>query len=1125
MDHFPRLPYIKISYKKSTPFSWNSTLPAFIQYVFQEDPTKFQNEIDQFSKLRNEIFSLSGNINSRNKLYRYLSQLNLLELRIPNKNKIKGATFTWFDSYTEKKDTLDELNFEKLCIQYNLAAVLANFYESHSSQAKFDEETPTEAASKEIKTLCTSFQCASYIFDSLFDNSSKYNAVDLHKDNLVLLSEITLAQAQECYVQKATLDKKRPSLIAKLCNEASLLYYSINKTYTNLFNSLDYSSDSSSLDPEALPKPWFILASVKAKIYASMAQYYEALNAQSKQNHGEAVSRFQSAYDKCKNAEEKLEDFNPSIFDDFEPLRIGLASGSVDSITETITSMMEHLKTQLDQATADNNLIYHDEEPQMTKLPAIGKLTLAEPQRLLDTLNEKDHSLIVGDDIFKNLIPITVHERASLYSEEVSKLIREQQENIDINDAELSDALGFMKISDILYQFQKFIEDPNYFISLEDSEFDELSTSLTEAMSESRDLHIIKDFFTQLSSLQVSSKAKLEGIKETLDKELALHGSNPELKSIANETESLSMSIQKANESDFSNNEQYKKYILPYLSHLENIEKCTSYVKSQLKSEISKEFSDIMSQSSKVGNLLDIDSNPELSLASILDNIRNLSEELEFIKNERSELLKKLRKASLEENISDILVLNEPINADSDKMIFEEELKKFSPYISGIEKLSLRQKDIIKLLAEQIKLMNDNSGTKNIYRQQKLVDETRAKIELDLLKACSLVKPTLDNIRDGIEFYTSLVSSLNKIYYRLEDISSKSSISLGPSANPTIPQPPHNISRGPSFNYTQQSAEDIPPRAEIELLSERFQRENSVNSKNSPYEHSFAPPPINSNLHDKNRVESPLPSYSYNSLAESNNRSIDTLNQYSDSTFSLSLMNEKHRKAIAMIDASLNMGRNDAANQQSYPQHSGGSFKGSNQMDQPSQINPTHDQSSFYQGNKTNQYFDGKDGIEASYSSNKSKSQEYFRSNAYGSNMQSSEPRTSIPTSAAHNDLKASNLYNNDRNAINSGGIPNERNTKSQLYDSPYDNASRPTNNYSINNASGNYAGASFGSSNQYPRVSGIQSTLDQFSNMERPFSQERGSGAPPNFPNKFIDSSQDPANKASGPNLQYDIR
>ena len=139
------------------------------------------------------------------------------------------ATFAWSDAVrpSEKKAARPELNHEMACVLFNLAAAL-----SYSATVE-DRATPAG-----LRAACQAFQYAAGALDLLAAlpgggggggeegaagaaaPPAPPGTADLHPRSVAGWRSMMLAQAQQCFYQKACADRLKPSVVAKLAQQA-----------------------------------------------------------------------------------------------------------------------------------------------------------------------------------------------------------------------------------------------------------------------------------------------------------------------------------------------------------------------------------------------------------------------------------------------------------------------------------------------------------------------------------------------------------------------------------------------------------------------------------------------------------------------------------------------------------------------------------------------------------------------------------------------------------------------------------------------------------------------------------------------------------------------------------------
>lgn len=67
-----------------------------------------------------------------------------------------------------------------------------------------------------MKISCSHFQCAAWAFQQLNDKYPQPRETDLCHELVKYLSTVSLAQAQECILEKSIIDGRKPGIVAKV---------------------------------------------------------------------------------------------------------------------------------------------------------------------------------------------------------------------------------------------------------------------------------------------------------------------------------------------------------------------------------------------------------------------------------------------------------------------------------------------------------------------------------------------------------------------------------------------------------------------------------------------------------------------------------------------------------------------------------------------------------------------------------------------------------------------------------------------------------------------------------------------------------------------------------------------
>jgi tyrosine-protein phosphatase non-receptor type 23 len=190
---------------------------------------------------------------------------------------------------------------------------------------------------------------------------------------------------------------------------------------------------------------------VKQKYFLSLAQYHHALSDIASEDLGHALARLNVAESTAREAQRTTSYLNS--------FSVTLPTDTLTILTETLKSHLSSVSDTKSTAQKDNDFIFHQIVPTELQLTALGKLSLAKPISLKELYKPEEVQRIIGGDLFEKLIPMSVTQSASMYSEEKAKLLRAEQEKSDIADGELVAALDHLQLPGSLKRFSESKEE------------------------------------------------------------------------------------------------------------------------------------------------------------------------------------------------------------------------------------------------------------------------------------------------------------------------------------------------------------------------------------------------------------------------------------------------------------------------------------------------------------------------------------------------------------------------------------------------------------------------------------------------------------------------------------------
>ncbi len=110
------------------------------------------------------------------------------------------------------------------------------------------------------------------------------------------------------------------------------------------------------------------------------------------------------------------------------------------------------------EAQRENDLIYNAIVPPVESLPIIEKTAVATPIHIHEVYGQPDVQKTIGQDFFIRLVPLSVHESASVYSEEKAKVVRGEVEKADAAEGEARSALDGLGVKEGLLRYKAMAE-------------------------------------------------------------------------------------------------------------------------------------------------------------------------------------------------------------------------------------------------------------------------------------------------------------------------------------------------------------------------------------------------------------------------------------------------------------------------------------------------------------------------------------------------------------------------------------------------------------------------------------------------------------------------------------------
>jgi len=383
---------LNVERKKTDKIDWVKPLETYItaQYAHERDCLHdHKDAIANLQQLREDVRNIQDKSETaRELLHRYHAILTSVETRFPvHENNIR-ISFPWYDSYKGKKLASFSVHYEKMNVLFNIGAL------SHQIASSQNKTTADG-----LKIACQNHQQAAGAFTRLKEELEKHpqsNSFDLTMDSISMLIQLNLAQAQECFYEKAVKDNMNPSIVAKLSAQVVDFY---DATATLLHTSALSSS---------VPRNWVTFVEYKLQLFRANSHYRQSLVHLTTDDYGAQIARLRIAHNCMEDIKKKqLRSLTPELQND-------------------VNTMSNTVQKALQEAEKDNDTIYHSVVVPESKLPAI------ERKPIVKALPLPESAVMTSEkDPFVRLIPFAITEKLSVYVSRKEALIRSELQSLD----------------------------------------------------------------------------------------------------------------------------------------------------------------------------------------------------------------------------------------------------------------------------------------------------------------------------------------------------------------------------------------------------------------------------------------------------------------------------------------------------------------------------------------------------------------------------------------------------------------------------------------------------------------------------------------------------------------------
>lgn len=764
--------------------NWIKPLNNYLLSIYG-NTTDYQKDLANLNQLRRDIQEPDADITGIKLHLRYFSQLELLDLRVPMAaiNKNKKLKFTWSDAFLPtSKHEQHALAFEKASVLFNLGSLL-----SKAANLKYKESQRSSSSDDgSFKAAIQYLQQAAGVFQFISENFLHAPSNDLKPATVKFLINLCLSQSQEIFTVKVIdgdLEQKKNSLISKLSKSTANHYQECFSVCAHLLTdegaksisehstfsiiesglddddelALDSGDDEVGLDeynPDKLGMPdsnvpaniyRFWIASLQFKLiyYESLSFYFHGLQLEAANKYGEAI-----AY--LTKSQNILNEIHSLVLNELARSK----GEEAYDILDNYKYQKDAVGIKLKDLTKDNDLIYNEIIPSL--------VTLAEPKPMDSSkvipLNEIELFAEVNEynynNFLKNVVPIDIHELLSYYSEEKAQLLRNEIDEVDVSNKELSTFLEHLKLPEALINIKQIIQS-NKELELGSGENESVQPETIGKVSE-----ISSRFSLDNENRRTIAEIRKKIFDIIAESEQVLAGQySVSSGRYREDLIKLKKSLYDAASSDSR---------LFALVDAENSELHLILGKGPSSQEfrglfkIPEKNAAVPSKPREEISLLDIDDSQETpkldSIESQISRLEDILNELNQIKRKKTNLIESMKLEIHEDDISDILMLNSKIKSTNEikTVIFPKELEKFEGYGQELDRLISQQLDLTGELNEKWTQLTANPNVKDVQQSKTFKDQLIKQQVGRIDKFYPDWKKYTTGLSKGSEFYTQL---------------------------------------------------------------------------------------------------------------------------------------------------------------------------------------------------------------------------------------------------------------------------------------------------------------------------------------------------------------------------------
>ncbi|KAI8817046.1 BRO1-like domain-containing protein [Fimicolochytrium jonesii] len=700
-----------VDYKKADRLAFAPPLKEYIAQSYAEDPDVYIDDFRNLEGLRGDVVAPDTHVASLNKLLRYYGQLMHLSSKFPmDENHIK-ICFCWYNAFGKDKDRKSVSSYN---VKFEIASIIFDIGAMYSQLAVAENRGTGDG----LKRASIYFQQAAGAFKHIQDSALEWglpSATDLQAPTLTALTNLMLAQAQECFWYKAVVDKMKDAVIARLAAQAAEYY--------------DVAHQSAVGASGTFTDAWAGQMQIKANHFRAAAQYRKALDCQGTAKYGEGVARLQYALGFIKKAMEG------SSF-----------KKATQYVQADLKNLQQTLQAALASAEKDNDTVYMEPVTRTEALQPIGAANMVTPHSFPAPSQITD---IVGPPLFAKLVPFSVHQSVSVYTHKKEALVNSLVTKLTEATAVAQSTLASMNLPAAIEALEQPIGLPKTVIEH------------SEEVRQQGGAQSLHDTWATITALAEKDNGILVEAIRTLDEESA-EDENMRAQFGPRWTGPRSAEL----------TPNLRESAKVYRQKLDTAKKSDLLIKAKLEKNLhfieslgltKPELEASIPSSTQSSTLVTRDPNVK-QLKQLLDQLnKNIKR--------RAPLVAEIKTAAAADDIAPKLVdaANRKEGAGDDEGLFAEQLGRYEAFEGTVRELVEEQELVLHEIRETNDLFHASHQTTTLIRERE-----QALQNLD--NAYKAFREISQNMAEGLKFYTDFQSVLLRFQSNCRDFASARSV-------------------------------------------------------------------------------------------------------------------------------------------------------------------------------------------------------------------------------------------------------------------------------------------------------------------------------------------------------------